>query len=147
MSPYLLQDIRKIEKVQKHYTKFIFKKCNLSFKSYSDRLFQLNMHSLEYRRIKFDLVFLFKIIHGASDLSFHNFLKFKTRTHLLRSNQDNIETIFKSNNSRWLHSFFARTSKVWNKLPNKISSSSCLTDFKTNLDNFDLNDITPLNFP
>ena len=56
-SPYLSKDIEKIEKIQKTFTRYIFKKLNLPYSSYSDRLRQINLKSLEYRRLFFDLVF------------------------------------------------------------------------------------------
>ena len=146
-SPSFAKDIRKIEKIQKDYTRAIFKRCNISYTSYSDRLYKLNLRSLEYRRVSFDLVFMFKIIHNISGLQFSDFLKYRPQNYILRNNINNIETIehFKTNN--WTSSFFPRTVLVWNKLPLNIVSSSSLQLFKSNLDKFDLNKITNLKFP
>ena len=33
----------------------------------------LNLKSLEYRRVEFDLMFMYKIIHGYVELNFSNF--------------------------------------------------------------------------
>ena len=61
-----------IESVQKRFTKKICFCCNISNTSYSHRLNMLNLKSLEYRRVEFDLMFMYKIIHGYIDLNFSN---------------------------------------------------------------------------
>ena len=63
-SPYLKNDIAMIESVQKHYTKKICFRCNVPNTSYSHHLHMLNIKSLEYRRLEFDLFLTYKIIHG-----------------------------------------------------------------------------------
>ena len=64
-SPFLLGDIRKIEAIQRKFTKRICLRCQIPFKSYEDRLRKLNLQPLYYRRIYFDLLFLFKIINNS----------------------------------------------------------------------------------
>ena len=54
-------DIRKVESVQRRFTKRLYgMKCLL----YSERLSRLGLETLELRRLKFDLVYLFKIMCG-----------------------------------------------------------------------------------
>ena len=72
-SPYLLKDIKAIEKVQKRFTKIVCRRCNIPFTSYTDRLNKLNLSSLEHRRIRFDLIILFKIVNNMSDLNLNSF--------------------------------------------------------------------------
>ena len=62
-SPYFKKDISKIERVQRLYTKRILTLTNLK---YEDRYNKLQLSSLENRRHKLDLVFLYKIIHGMT---------------------------------------------------------------------------------
>jgi len=38
--------------------------------SYTERLLRLNLESLEFRRVKADLVLLFKVIHGFVDIDY-----------------------------------------------------------------------------
>jgi len=66
-SPRLHKDIYNIEHVQRSFTKRLpgFKSL-----SYSERLLRLNLESLESRRVKADLVLLFKIIHGFVDIDY-----------------------------------------------------------------------------
>ena len=54
-SPDLKKDIKKIESVQKVFTKRACNRCGMPFTSYYDRLVKLNLKSLQYRRIFFDL--------------------------------------------------------------------------------------------
>jgi len=62
-------DIDKLEQVQKRATKLI---PQLSNKSYSDRLKNLNLPTLKYRHYRGDMIELFKIIKGI--MIWHVFL-------------------------------------------------------------------------
>jgi len=59
-SPYKKGDIEAIEKVQKRATKLV-----ISFKKlpYKERLLQLNLHTLKYRRLRGNMIEVYKIIH------------------------------------------------------------------------------------
>ena len=146
-SPYLIKDIKKIEQIQKHYTRTIFKRCNIPFNCYSNRLYQLNIHSLQYRRVYFDLVFMFKIINGMSGLNFDEFFVYRTRPYNLRKNECKIDVINQYKSSTWNNSFFVRTSKLWNALPEDLTLISSLQSFKDNLNKFDLNSLVKLQYP
>ena len=60
-SPHLKYDIERIEKVQRRFTKRLH---GFSVLSYNDRLKQLNMYSLEHRRLYFDLLWCYKLLFG-----------------------------------------------------------------------------------
>ena len=60
-SPWLVQDIEILERVQKKAVNFI---VGLSGKTYEEKLSELNLTSLADRRKKFDLVQTFKILNG-----------------------------------------------------------------------------------
>jgi len=66
-SPRLHKDIYNIERVQRSFTKRL---PGFKFLSYTKRLLRLNLESLESRRVKADLVLLFKIIHGFVDIDY-----------------------------------------------------------------------------
>ena len=66
-SPYLLCYTDKLEKVQKYSTRRI---SGLKEYSYSERLFILNLESLELRRLNSDLKMYFLIIHKLIDLDY-----------------------------------------------------------------------------
>ena len=61
-NPWLIHDIKCVERVQRFFTRAIYKRVNLPPMSYSDRLTNLGLRSLEYRRLYFDLVMCFKIV-------------------------------------------------------------------------------------
>ena len=60
-SPHLKQDIDKIERVQRRYTKRL---RGLEGLPYSDRLCRLQLSTLELRRLYFDLYMCYRIIFG-----------------------------------------------------------------------------------
>ena len=63
-SPHKKKDKKFIEKVQRHFTKRI---AGLSKLKYEDRLKELNLPSLAYRRVRGDLIETYKIVHGCYD--------------------------------------------------------------------------------
>jgi len=70
-SPYYVKDKELIEKLQHRFTKLIPEVANLS---YCDRLHRLGLWTLEERRIRADLVEVFKLIRGISSSPFNTFL-------------------------------------------------------------------------
>ena len=60
-SPRIKLQIKCVERVQRLFTKHFVRDV-----PYSVRLQMLGLHSLEHRRLYFDLVLLFKIVHGFS---------------------------------------------------------------------------------
>jgi hypothetical protein len=71
-SPCLLCDIDLIENVQRKFTKRI--RGMERGVSYMDRLQICGLELLELRRLKKDLIMIFKIIHNVIDLNFNDFL-------------------------------------------------------------------------
>ena len=59
--PHYILDNRKVEKIQRRATRLI---PQLQDKSYSERLTQLDLPSFHYRRLRGDLIFLFKILNN-----------------------------------------------------------------------------------
>ena len=74
-SPHLLSDIDDIERVQRFFTKRIPGMWNIP---YLERLHILSLESLETRRIKNDLVLLFKIVNNIVDIESENMFSFNT---------------------------------------------------------------------
>ena len=58
--PYKKGDIEDIEKVQKRATKLVI---SLKHLPYVDRLQQLKLPTLKYRRLRGDMIEIFKIVH------------------------------------------------------------------------------------
>ena len=134
-------------RIQRTFTRYAFQRCNIPYSSYSNRMYQLNIHSLQYRRVEYDLVCMFKIINGLSGLDFNEFFFYHNHTHELRNGSRTIKTKHHFNTSRWNNSFFARGVKLWNALPKDIKLSFTLDSFKARIKNYDLNLITTLLYP
>ena len=131
-SPHLIKNIKLLESVQKIYTKRIFRRCGLPYTSYRDRLDQINLESLERRRLNYDMVLVYKIINGLSYINFHEYFYLVNTNYNLRRNSLQIKPLYqiKSTNSSWLNSFFNRVPTLWNALPNEIVTSPNLITFK-----------------
>ena len=69
-SPYTIRDIDHIENVQVRFTRKVRGMRGLC---YNDRLLLLQLESLELRRIKRDLIFTYKIVHGLVNIPFDIF--------------------------------------------------------------------------
>ena len=65
-SPHYKYLIDKVESVQRYFTKRL---SGLSQLSYHDRLLNLDLQTLERRRLVYDLVFCYKILHGLCEVS------------------------------------------------------------------------------
>ena len=145
-SPYLKKDIVSLESVQKKFTRQICIRCNISFKSYTDRLHKLNINTLEYRRVEYDLILLYKICHNLSDLNFHDYFVYRCTGYNLRQHNWTIQSISHPKHNQFKYFFSNRTPQVWNKLPDSLVSASNLSIFKSHLKRFDLHNIVTLVF-
>ena len=137
-SPYLKRDISKIESVQRTYTRLACLRCNIPFSGYQDRLKVFGIKSLHHRRLIIDLVLVFKIIKGFSDLRFNDFFEFVSSPYALRGNSLKIRSRTSILNTKITNEFFQRVVKMWNSLPNEIASATTTSQFKTKLDKHDL---------
>jgi hypothetical protein len=123
-SPHLKKDIEYVENVQRRFTKRLPGFKNLS---YRDRLRNLNMQSLELRRIHFDLVMCYKIIFGLIDLKFDEFFELSNSIHT----RGHRYKLFKKHNicSARAAFFSNRVINVWNYLPVNVIDFSSLSSF------------------
>ena len=129
-NPYLLEDMRTIEKLQRRATKLI---PSLKQYTYQERLSALNLPSLQYRRLRMDLIMTYKILQGTVHLRKDHFFIMNTnptRTNGLK--------IYKHHCNKTLrrYSFSQRIIDHWNRLPSEIVNAPNLLSFKTQLDIF-----------
>ena len=130
-SPHYICDIDKIESVQRKFTKYLPGMFRLS---YPQRLAHLQMESLEVRRWKADLVFLYKIVNQLVDLDFEDIFELAPRQ--LRGHELRIRVQYSRLNSR-KYFFSNRVVPVWNELDNNLVTCGSLGMFKKGLDNND----------
>ena len=71
--PYLRKDIAMIERIQRRATKLIE---GLRDMSYSERLSHTGLISMEKRRVRGDLIQVFKMLRNKDRIDFSNFWKF-----------------------------------------------------------------------
>ena len=132
-STYLLKDNDKLETIQIRFTKLICRRCNIPFNSYQDRLYKLNILSLKHRRIRSDLIFLYKIINNQSPLSFDSFFQYQDKPYTFRNKTRKILPKHDFKSGLWRGSFFERACKYWNGLNSDVSSAKSLFSFKLKL--------------
>ena len=125
-----------MESVQRYFTRRINRIKALTYK---ERLFILNIESLEVRRIKRDLVMCYKIVNNLIDLQCESFFKFSsisTRGHSFKI----VKPPLVKNNLA-LNLLQYRVVEYWNWLPDYVVTSSSLNVFKSNLDSCNFNEL------
>jgi len=99
---------------------------------YEVRLKKLGLWSLEDRRVKADLIEVFKIVYGLSSVKFDTFFEFSpcgwTRGHSLKLNKNRVRTDLRQ------HFFSERVINTWNKLDKDTVCASPLNCFKRHLE-------------
>ena len=133
-SPSLQHHIKSIEAVQHRATRLILGLANLP---YEDQLKELQLPSLSYRRMRGDMVEVYKYCHGLYDV--HQ----KPFTLMREANQDSITRddsfkIYKekSNLATRVNFFGNRVANAWNSLPTNIVQAPSLNSFKNLIDKF-----------
>ena len=111
-NPYFKKNIVLLESVQRNFTRYAFIRCNIPFNSYNDCLCKLGIKSLEYRRLKFDLILMFKICLNLCDLQFSNYFEYRHNKYNLRHNDFTVQTIHNAKQDRFGHFFFNRIVSV-----------------------------------
>ena len=134
-NPHLIKDINKIEGVQREFTRRI---PSLSDLPYLDRLKLLKLETLELRRLKADLILVYKIINGLVDLNFDDFFKLSsctmTRGHSLRLVLPKVRLDVRK------YFFSTRIVQLWNNLPETVVTAVSVSGFRTGLNDFCFND-------
>jgi ribonuclease P/MRP protein subunit RPP40 len=131
-SPYLRKDIDMIERVQRRATRLIEGFMDIS---YEDRLEQTGLISLEKRRVRGDLIQVFKIVKGFAKIDYRTFFEVskieKTRGHSLK-------LVKKCSKSELRKQFFSqRVVNSWNGLSQYVIDADSVNCFKNRLDKFD----------
>jgi len=132
-SPYLLDDIDRIERVQRRFTKCL---PGLHSKSYAERLNDLSLDSLELRRLKNDLSLTFSILNGLVDIDQTSFFTLRNDQ---RTRGHSLKLVVEKFNTDCRKCFFSnRVVKAWNSLPDSVVRASSLLSFKKHLTNLNL---------
>jgi len=102
--------------------------------TYAERLDELNLWTLEERRVRADLIEVYKMMHGLSAVKFESFFELdsnkRTRGHSCKLTKKRFRTDLRQ------HFFTERIINVWNSLDEQTVGSCSLISFKSNLQRF-----------
>ena len=128
--PSLAYHIDEIEHVQRRATKLV---PSLSLLPYHERLTRLKLPSLQYRRLRGDMIETYKLItkkYSINPSTFFIFAEGPTRGHPYKIAKPRSQTSIRH------HFFTNRIINSWNGLTNEIVSSTSVNVFKNRLDKF-----------
>jgi len=127
-SPSYRKDIIRLERVQARATKLI---PELRHMCYADRLKELNLFSLEARRLRGQLIEVFKILRGFDNVDYR--CLFQLSEGRTRNNGYKLE--LKRYNGDLCGNFFSYAiCSRWNALPSDVVNSDSVEQFKIRLD-------------
>ena len=129
--PYLLQDIRVVERVQRSFTKRLLYQSQLT---YEERLHTLNMEQLQLRHIKQDLIMIYKILYGYVKFDFADLIELQPPTTLVTRSQSRGLKFKKSHLNSGLqcryYSYAMRIVDYWNHLSENAVFCTSVKGFK-----------------
>ena len=126
-SPHLLGNIKQIESVQPQFTKRLLGLANVS---YEDRLALLHIDSLETRRLRFDLIMVYKILSNMVDVpASQRFTRGASSDHYTREHCHKLVLNYSRVDVRKFF-FSERITKQWNALAAQPQDFSSLGSFK-----------------
>ena len=133
--PVFKKDKEKIERVQRRATKLV---KGMENKAYSERLEELKLPSLEYRRKRADVIQTYKIMNNIDRIDGKKFFKpckeVRTRGHLKRVEKTQCKSLVRRN------AFSQRMANDWNALPDAVVMSGSINQFKARLGRWWKND-------
>jgi hypothetical protein len=135
-SPHMIKDISVIERVQNFFTKHL---RGLNNTSYELRLAYLKQPTLQLRRIRADLIYLFKILNGFVDSNLKKLFVLSNNISAHDMNlRGNAYKLFvpKPRTDVSKFSFVYRVAKSWNSLPTEVCDTKSLSVFKNRLTDY-----------
>ena len=104
--------------------------------SYKERLMALKLPSLEYRRLRGDLIEMYKNVHKINDpLTTTTLFKLDSTNVCTRGHNFKLTKNTMPNNS-YANFFSNRVTNHWNNLPSEAVNARTVCSFKINVDRF-----------
>ena len=129
VGPYMAQDFKALEQVQRRATKLVSQIRNLS---YEERLKKLKILSIKDRVIRGDLIETHKILTGKVDTDAAHFFELsreeRTRGHQLKLKKKRAVHLAR------IKFFSHRVVSPWNRLPEEVVTAQSTNGFKNGLD-------------
>jgi len=130
-NPHLWKHIDMIEAVQIRATKMV---PGLRSMTYTERLKTLKLPTMTYRRLRGDMITVYKIMKGL----YHKECCPKLPTLMEKTGREGRQPLQlyqeRSNRDLRKHSFTQRVVSVWNTLPSYVVKAESINDFKSKLD-------------
>ena len=131
-SPNYRKDVDKMERVQRRFTRML---PGFQHLGYRERLNRLGLYSLERRRLRGDLIEVFKILRGTDRVDVGRLFplrvgKIPTRGHSFRIEGQRFRGNMRGN------FFTQRVVAVWNGLPVEVVEAGSILLFKSKLDRY-----------
>ena len=135
-APWHQKDIDVLEEVQMRVVRMT---SGLSSRVYVEQLTELALPSLQERRVRGDMIQVWKILHGHDKVKEEHWFKRKHNTAAvntrLSSSPYNLE-IKTARLELRRHSFSVRVVNGWNDLPDRVKGADTLINFKISYDNY-----------
>jgi len=125
-SPWKVKYVKIIEQIQRRFTKLVYGMMGLS---YEQRLKELNLHTLAFRRKREQLIQVYKLLHNHYDADYRNLFE-KVDYDAARGNGLKLKTI-RTRLSLRSRFFTVAVIHAWNHLPNDVVNASTLNSLKT----------------
>jgi ribonucleases P/MRP protein subunit RPP40 len=129
-SPFLVQDIKCLEQVQRRATKMV---KGLEHVGYGQRLKIIGLQYLEDRRLRGDIIETYKIVRGKEKVNASQFFMFNEVKHDLRGHKFKLY-VDRSRLEISRNFFSQRVVQHWNRLPESVVEAETVNDFKRKLD-------------
>jgi len=129
-SPWTQGDKETLEKIQRRAVRMV---SGLKGTSYEDKLTELNLLSLEDRRLLYDMVQTFKIIRGFDDVNFSTWFTLvgDNPARITRQTSDPLNIVRPVVRNEIRRSFYSvRVVDPWNSLPSEAKHAPSIAVFK-----------------
>jgi len=129
-SPHFVKDIQVLENVQKAATNLVPK---LRKYSYPDRLKMIGITSLKERRVRGDMIEVYKLLTGKEHIEYEQFFTLAQPHYGLRGHEKKLAKDRSRLDTR-KHFFSQRVVNVWNSLPAEVVNAGSVNSFKNAYD-------------